>query len=276
VRGGRLVVALDQCSEADRKPDNDDFHGASVPDGPALASKGIAIAIADGIGSSRVSGVAASLAVRAVVDDYYCTPESWAVKTAGGRVIAAVNSWLHAETRRGAAEPDQGYVCTLSALILKGMVGHVFHAGDSRVWRSAGRSLEQLTEDHRVHASSEQSYLARAIGAAAHVDIDYRSVALAVGDVFVLSTDGVHDHLAPEAIVAEMEGPGGLDAAAQRIVARALAAGSSDNLTVQLVRIESVPEPGLDSLRDPASPVPCQAAGGGGDSGRLFGSASAA
>lgn len=81
------------------------------------------------------------------------------MKTAGGRVIDAVNSWPHAETRRGAAEPDRGYVCTLSALILKGTAGHVFHADDSRIYRVAGRSLEQLTEDHRVHASSEQSYL---------------------------------------------------------------------------------------------------------------------
>lgn len=212
------------------------------------------VAIADGIGSSRVSAVASSLAVRAMVEDYYCTPDSWVVKTAASRVIAAVNSWLHAETRRGASEPDQGYVCTLSALVLKGRVAHLFHVGDARISRLSGRALERLTEDHRVRASSEQSYLARAIGAADHVEIDYSTAALAVGDVFVLTTDGVHDHLAPDAIAAAI-GPD-LEASASRIVARALAAGSPDNLTVQLVRIDALPDTELDGFRDQAADLP--------------------
>ena len=65
-------------------------------------------------------------------------------------------------------------------------------------WR--GKILEQLTEDHRVIISSEQSYLGRALGVNQQVEIDYRSIALEKGDTFILATDGVYEHVKPRAI----------------------------------------------------------------------------
>ena len=52
--------------------------------------------------------------------------------------------------------------------------------------------LEPLTSDHRVVISSTESYLGRALGMAESVEIDHASHALAAGDLFVLSSDGVH------------------------------------------------------------------------------------
>ena len=214
------------------------------------------MALADGISSSRVSGLASSVAVRSFLTDYYCTPDAWSVRTSASRVIAAINAWLHAETKsgEGAEDRDRGYVCTLDVLVIKGRSAHLFHIGDGRIWRVAGQTLEQLTEDHRVTVSSAQSYLARALGAGPRVEADYRQLTVAAGDVFVLSTDGVHDHLVPEIIAAAI-GPD-LDASAADIAARALAAGSPDNITVQLVRIDALPDPGLDHLLDQAADLP--------------------
>ena len=62
--GATLRVALGQCSAAGPKPVNQDFHGAVVPAGAALATKGIALALADGIGSSECSQLASAAAVR--------------------------------------------------------------------------------------------------------------------------------------------------------------------------------------------------------------------
>mgnify|MGYP000448089360 CR=1 FL=1 len=59
---------------------------------------------------------------------------------------------------------DAGYVCTLSALILKGGEAHVLHVGDSRVSRLTAAGPEPLTEDHRVPLPGDRSYLARALG----------------------------------------------------------------------------------------------------------------
>ncbi len=252
----KLTVSIGQHSSRGRKATNQDFYGALIPEEPALSMKGIAVALADGISSSSVSGVASSSAVRSFLTDYYCTSEAWSVKTSAQRVIAAANSWLYAETRRSqyAYERDQGYVCTLSVLVLKSAVAHIFHIGDGRITRIAGRSLEQITEDHRVIVSSEQSYLGRALGINPHVEIDYRTVRIAPGDVFVLTTDGVHDHVGAERIIGEIEAStDDLDNAAQNIVEAAVAAGSTDNLTIQIVRVETLPLSEPNDLLEQAS-----------------------
>ncbi|MCJ2037018.1 bifunctional protein-serine/threonine kinase/phosphatase [Methylobacterium sp. J-068] len=244
-----LTLSLGQHSERGRKETNQDFHGALVPEGSVLALKGSAVAIADGIGSSAVSHVASETAVRSFLTDYYDTPETWSVKTAASRVIAATNSWLHAETRRNRHlhDPDggrdRGYVTTFTVLVLKSRIAHIFHVGDARVSRVAGRSLEALTEDHRVVLGPGESYLGRALGAAPHVEIDHHAVAIDHGDIFVLMTDGVHEHVRPEAIVATItDHAGDLDRAAREIVRRAYENGSPDNLTVQVVRVDAVPD----------------------------------
>ncbi|TXM67753.1 bifunctional protein-serine/threonine kinase/phosphatase [Methylobacterium sp. WL120] len=258
-----LTLSLGQHSERGRKETNQDFHGALVPGRAALALRGGAIAIADGIGSSPVSHVASETAVRSFLSDYYDTPDTWSVKTAASRVIAATNSWLHAETRRNRQlhDPegarDRGYVTTFSALILRSRTAHIFHVGDARISRVVRRSLEALTEDHRVVLSAEESYLGRALGAAAHVEIDHHTVVIEGGDVFVLTTDGVHEHVRPEAIVAEIAQHGDdLDRAAREIVRRAYENGSGDNLTVQIVRVDAVPDGELDEMSGRADDLP--------------------
>ncbi len=236
-----LSVETGQHSAAGRKPANQDFHGALVPDGHARVHKGIAVAIADGISSSPVAHIAAETAVKSFLSDYYCTSDAWSVKTAASRVISATNSWLYSQTRQ-AFTRDQGHVCTFSALVLKGRRAHLFHTGDSRIWRLSGQNLEQLTEDHRVQVSSSESYLGRALGLANSVEIDYRALDLKASDVFVLTTDGVHEFLPPRDIASEITSAETLEAAARAIVDRALEAGSTDNLTVQIVRVASLPE----------------------------------
>ena len=132
-----LKVSIGQCSERGRKDVNQDFYGALIPAPPLLATKGIAAVLADGISSSQVGRIAAETAVKSFLTDYYCTPDSWSVKTSAQRVIAAVNSWLNAQTRRSgfAHDRDKGYVCTFSALIVRNAAAHIFHAGDLRIWR---------------------------------------------------------------------------------------------------------------------------------------------
>ena len=55
-------------------------------------------------------------------------------------MLAAANSWLHARTYHSSYryEKDRGYVCTLSGLVLKGTTAHLFHVGDTRVYRLQG------------------------------------------------------------------------------------------------------------------------------------------
>ena len=239
-----LRVTLGQASLAGTHATNQDFHGALLPRGHQLASKGIALALADGISSSQVSQLASQTAVRSFLEDYYATSEAWSVRRAAERVLSATNAWLHAQTMGsdGRFEKDRGYVCTFSALILKGRDLHLIHVGDSRIYRLHPQALEQLTEDHRVRLSSTESYLGRALGAGPYVEIDYRGWEAEAGEIYLLATDGAYGHLHAEDIHAALrQHPADLDAAASDLVSLARRRGSDDDATLQLLRIDELP-----------------------------------
>src|SRR5882757_7332532 len=240
-----LQISVGQHSDKGRKPANQDFHGVLIPDDPLLGLKGIAIVLADGISSSNVSHIASESAVKGFLTDYYCTSESWSVKNSAQRVLAATNSWLHSQTRRSqyAYDKDKGYVCTLSAMVIKSSTAHLFHVGDSRIYRVSGNTLEQLTDDHRVIISSEQNYLSRALGINPQLEIDYLALSVELGDIFVLAADGAYEHVGTRFIARTIhDNPGDLDQAARIIVDEALRQGSQDNLTVQIIRLDQVPD----------------------------------
>ena len=125
----RLKIALGQHSHRGRKEINQDFHGACIPDEPQLTAKGIAVAVADGVSSSNVSQVASEATVKSFLDDYYCTSGAWSVRQSAQRVLMAINSWLYAQTRQSQYRYDQdrGYVCTVSAVVIKSTTAHIFH-----------------------------------------------------------------------------------------------------------------------------------------------------
>ena len=252
-----LKLSIGQYSDKGRKEVNQDFHGALIPEQPLLGAKGIAIALADGI--SKVSRVASESAIKGFLTDYYCTSDSWSVKNSAQRVIAATNSWLHAQTRRSQHpyDKDKGYVCTLSVMVVKSRAAHLFHIGDARICRLAGNCLEQLTNDHRVFISSEETYLGRALGMNPQIEIDYRMVQLDTGDIFVLTTDGVHEHVAPGFVAGAIAArPADLDGAARIIANEAYDNGSQDNLTVQIVRVDALPDGEANEVLGPASELP--------------------
>lgn len=254
-----LRLTLGQASDKGRKETNQDFHGALSPKEPLASLKGVCVAVADGISTSQVSGEASEAAVRSFLEDYYCTSEAWTVKTSVERVMGAVNSWLHAQTQRSPYryERDHGYVCTFSAVVFKGTTAHVFHVGDSRVYRVTGQGLEQLTHDHRVAGAPGESYLARALGASAHLELDYRAVPLAPGSVFLVATDGLFEHLSAAEIARTIdENSSDFDVAAQKLVKAAYDQGSPDNITVQLVRVDALPEAERSGVLQELSELP--------------------
>lgn len=257
--GRELAISIGQHSDKGRKETNQDFHGALIPDQPALGLKGIAIALADGISTSKVGRIAAESAVKSFLSDYYCTSDSWSVKTSAHKVIAAANAWLHSQSRKGADpyDRDKGFVCTLSVVVLKATSAHIFHIGDSRVYRLSGKTLEQLTEDHRIAVSAEKSYLGRALGVNAQVEIDYRRIPIERGDVLLLATDGIYEHIgAREVSRIIAENTGDLEQAARMITARAYENGSLDNLTIQIVRVDNTPSAGADDALEQVADLP--------------------
>ena len=253
-----LKISVGQFSDKGRKETNQDFHGVLIPDEPLLSLKGISVVLADGISTSKVSRIAAESAVKGFLTDYYCTSESWSVRTSAQRVLEATNSWLHSQTRsQYAYDKDRGYVCTLSAVVIKSTTAHLFHIGDSRIYRLSGNTLEQLTNDHRIVINSQQSYLGRALGVNPQIEIDYQMQRLEVGDLFVLATDGIYEHLSARRIARLVnDGAADLDEVAKTIVLQAYEAGSDDNLTVQIVRIDGLPDGAASEVFGQPSELP--------------------
>src|SRR5690606_3611410 len=165
----------------------------------------------------------------------------------------------HAQTRQSQYryDRDKGYVCTLSALVFKGTQAHLFHVGDARIYRLRDSTLEPLTQDHRLWLSAEQSYLSRALGIHQHLEIDYQALALEPGDIFLLATDGAYEFVSSRDMVALVhQHVEDLDQTARAIITQALAAGSGDNLTVQIVRIDQLPEPDAQQLAERMGELP--------------------
>lgn len=239
-----LKVSIGQYSTAGIKQQNQDFHGVYLPEGHVLKQKGIACVIADGIGSSNVSHLAAETAVGSFLSDYYSTSDAWSTQTSAERVIRATNSWLYAQTQQsqGRFDKDRGYVCTLSALILKQQQAHVFHVGDSRIYRIRDHEIELLTHDHRVWLSSREHYLSRALGADYRIEIDYRNIELKEKDIFLLMTDGVYEFVTDQQLLDLILVDADLNQLAKAFVEKALEQGSDDNLSLQVIHVEQLPE----------------------------------
>ena len=240
-----LSISSGQYSDQGRKEVNQDFHGIYKPSEPLLSTKGIAVALADGISSSQVSQEASKTAVTSFFEDYFSTSEAWSVKQSATRVLHACNSWLYSQTRSSEFRYNlnKGYVCTFSGMIIKSATAHLLHAGDSRIYRLHGQSLEALTQEHRVQISADKHYLKRALGMDQQIDLDYRQINLTEGDTFLLMTDGIYEFITDRdmAILCK-EHNDDLDSAAKAIAEKALENGSDDNLTIQLVRIDSLPD----------------------------------
>jgi len=237
-----LSIIAGQYSEKGLKEANEDSCAIHVPKGPLLISKGIVVAIADGVSSSLAGREASETCVHSLVTDYYSTPETWTVRTSCQKILGAINRWLYGQSQN-VHHSGHGMLTTLSAMIIKSTTAHIFHVGDSRIYRLRNGDFERLTRDHHRWADNEKSFLSRAMGADISVEIDYRSIDVEPDDVFFLSTDGVHEFVRTQDLINliqdNYENP---ERATKEIVRKALENGSNDNVTCQICRVENLPD----------------------------------
>jgi len=223
------------------KAQNEDSCGIVVPEEPLLTTKGIAVVVADGMSASDDGKQASEGCVKGFLSDYFSTPETWSVKSSGQKILSALNRWLHGQGQRQ-YQSHQGMVTTLSALVFKSNTAYIFHVGDTRIYRLRNNDLEQLTNDHRFTVSEEKSYLSRALGIDLRVDIDFKTLAVEAGDIFIQLTDGVYEFIT-DSIIKEitLNNKNNLETASKKIIETASTNKSDDNLTCQIVEITHLP-----------------------------------
>ncbi|PCJ22387.1 MAG: protein kinase [SAR86 cluster bacterium] len=251
-----MQISIGSFSDKGRKSANQDSQGVRLGEGSLLQTKGIAAAIADGVSSSEHGAEASSACVLGFLTDYFSTPETWSVKKSVEQVCTALNGWLYRQGDSITAA-HRGRVTTLSAVVFKSTTAHIFHIGDSRIYRIRHGDLEQLTVDHRTWVSAEKSYLSRAMGVDTHLQIDYSRVTLETGDIYLLSTDGVHDYLTDKEVISIiLSSQKDLAKAAELLARKAMSHDSPDNVSCQILRIDELPARDADEVFSQLTELP--------------------
>jgi serine/threonine protein phosphatase PrpC len=237
-------VEIGHASERGPREVNEDFCGTQRA-AAHESTRGLIAAIADGVSSGGRGQEAAQTSVMGLLADFFATPATWDTTVALDRLIGAQNTWLVSQNRqrRGQVAGSGGDVATaaaamttLTALVLQGQSYTAAHVGDTRLWRLSGGDLQLLTVDHAYPHPDLRSRLTRAVGLDEGLRVDYVQGEIQPGDIYLLTTDGVHSVLKPRKLAA-LAGHGSAQEASQALVDAALAAGGHDNATALVVRV---------------------------------------
>lgn len=231
-----LQLSFAEASAIGPREENQDALRLVTPAADIAASKGFLFAIADGVSQCADGGLAARTTLQALALDYYATPQTWGVAQALDRLLLAQNRWLQAN---GGGLP---LLTTVSALVLRGQRFTLAHVGDCRVYRWHAEQLQRISEDHVWEQPGMQHVLKRALGLDQHLVLDFLDGELRAGECFVLLSDGVWATLGDTAIAAILRDQPDLDSAAQTLVNAAHLAGSQDNASALLVRVDALGE----------------------------------
>ena len=219
--------------------------------------------VADGLGGHRAGEVASQMAVETLraaltaTDDDDLTPvtDPHGSTSIGGRRLVIAVEEANRCIREASRDPAHaGMGSTVAALLFDQRydVVAVCHVGDSRVFRVRNGAVEQLTEDHTVvqqwvregrmaaadaQISPHRHMITQALGTQDLVRPGLRLERPEPGDVFVLTSDGVHDLVQADEIGRVVsETSGDLVRVCIRLVELANDRGGRDNSTAVAVR----------------------------------------
>jgi len=220
--------------------------------------------VCDGLGGRNAGEVASRLAVEVIQKHVREAQRNANLPMVGAydrqfspstnRLASAIRLANQAICDAATDQPDQeGMGTTVVSAILNGQTLSVAHVGDSRLYLIRGDTIEPLTADHSLVAeqvrsgmlteeeaerSPQKNIITRALGIDAAVDVELDEVPLMQGDQLLLCSDGLTRDVKPAEILATVRQEKDPQAAAERLVELANAAGGLDNTTVILVSIQ--------------------------------------
>ena len=270
-----LALGVGVRTEQGRRDDNQDKMTAFA------TPMGTFYIVADGMGGHR-GGAEAS---HRVVEGYrnhlnHSLLEGADIAETLQQATSLTNAEILAESRGG--DPSvSGMGSTVVMALLKstptGMEMMTAHIGDSRAYLMRGGVLHRLTRDHSAVQRMvdeelitpemavnhpDLNILTRAIGKQPEVAVEVGKIfELYPGDSVLLCTDGLWGPLQEDQIVQELSADRTAQETADSLVERALEAGSDDNITVQVIRLESRTLP-TQSFPAQLFPPPAGAIGG--------------
>lgn len=214
--------------------------------------------VADGMGGhslgERASGVAARtitlVALEAILPSLLADPQADVERPLLKEVMEQAMETANRAVNAGV--PEGGTTLTAALIIGEQLV--LAHVGDSRAYCITDDTFEQLTRDHSLvqrlqelgqlspaeaAVHPQRNVLYRAVGQGEGLEVDIESRRLSPGAMLLLCSDGLWGLVPDEKLEAIIrEGPS-LQAACEKMVAAANAAGGPDNITALLVRLPS-------------------------------------
>lgn len=217
------------------------------------SEKGYAL-IADGMGGAAGGKEASSLAIdttKKFLNQYL--PKLKTGFEVDELLTQAINASNKAIFTKAAETPSlYGMGTTLVALVIFDDEYHVAHVGDSRACLIRNKEIISLTKDHsivqeRIDAGLikpedaenqiDRNVITRAIGVESFVKPDISSGPIKNGDVFALTTDGVHSVVSPkEILAATLENS--LWASSETLTQRAIKNSTTDNSSAAVINIK--------------------------------------
>ena len=208
--------------------------------------------VADGMGGHNAGRVASDLAAQASVSALRTLVDASASLTEKLRYsVAAANREILSTAQ---SKPElAGMGTTLVALLAGSDRIALAHVGDSRAYLVRGGRIRQLTDDHSLVAElvrrreisetaarghPHRHVLTRALGIRRTVEADLAELTPAVGDSFVLCSDGLTGLVHDDEIAKTVDSDSDPDAVCGRLVDLANDRGGEDNITVLIVRCE--------------------------------------
>jgi protein phosphatase len=221
--------------------------------------------VADGMGGHNAGEIASKLAVEAIVGFIRRTAQSdefsWPygidplLSLDANRLKTAIHLANRRVFREAEAHDDySGMGTTVVSALVAGKKLVVAHVGDSRLYLRTNGALRRFTKDDSWAATilaqelgdkaavakhPMRNVLTNVLGAREHTEVHVAEVELSGDELLLLCSDGLHsvledDEIARQLENPELENPGALDAAAERLVSAAIGAGTRDNVTVVL------------------------------------------
>ena len=148
-----------------------------------------------------------------------------------------------------------GMGTTAVSALMNGKTLSLAHVGDSRIYLIRGEAIRQLTKDHTLVAeqvrqgvlteeeaevSRQKHIITRALGIEEDVEVDLDEVTVRQDDVLLLCSDGLTSGVKPSEILKAVQSEEEPQAASERLVSMANAAGGLDNTTVIVVAVKKL------------------------------------
>jgi serine/threonine protein phosphatase PrpC len=220
---------------------------ARPPDNRALHTHGVIALVADGMGGCNGGEVASALACEKIPKAYFASngPAPAALRGA----LEAVNTDIYQTAQ---AKPElRGMGTTAVAFAITSSHGWLAYVGDSRLYLIRRGQIYRMSEDHSmvfemVHKGlitaeearnhADRNVLSRALGSRPQVEVSCwdEPFPIQAGDRFLLCSDGLHDMVTDEKMLA-LARNGELNVATERLVRTANENGGHDNISVILL-----------------------------------------